>query len=95
MSTAEAGRLVGIKQTSACRIINSYKKHNRIFERKADRVTRQNDSPDHEEQKHLKILEQDKANQPDEGQKRQDTPSQGPSKQENKYPNHDVTIPRF
>ena len=31
LSTAEAGRIVGIKQTSACRIINSYKKYNRIF----------------------------------------------------------------
>ena len=41
MSTAEAGRIVGIKQTSACRIINSYKKHNRIFEKKADRIVRE------------------------------------------------------
>jgi hypothetical protein len=41
MSTAEAGRIVGIKQTSACRIINSYRKHNRIFERKADRIQRE------------------------------------------------------
>lgn len=41
MSTAEAGRLVGIKQTSACRIMNSYKKHNRIFEKKADRLERE------------------------------------------------------
>lgn len=40
MSTAEAGRIIGIKQTSACRIINSYNKSNRIFERKADRLQR-------------------------------------------------------
>lgn len=53
MSTAEAGRVVGIKQTSACRIINSYKKHNRIFEKKADRILRQNLSPDPQEQKTL------------------------------------------
>lgn len=40
MSTAHAGRLIGIKQTSASRIINTYNKNNRVFERKADRLQR-------------------------------------------------------
>jgi len=41
LPTAEAARFVGIKQTSACRIMASYRKHNRIFERKADRLSRE------------------------------------------------------
>jgi hypothetical protein len=41
LSTAEAGRKVGIKQTSACRIMKSYYKHNRIFERKDEKQARE------------------------------------------------------
>lgn len=41
MSTAQAARLLGIKQTSACRIMRSYHNHHRIFEKKADRLNRQ------------------------------------------------------
>jgi hypothetical protein len=41
ISTAEAGRKVGIKQTSACRIMKSYYKHNRIFERKDEKQARE------------------------------------------------------
>jgi transposase len=42
MSIAEAGRRVGIKQTSACRIYNCYKKNNHIFEKKGARKPRKN-----------------------------------------------------
>jgi hypothetical protein len=41
MSTAHAARLLGIKQTSACRIMQSYHHHHRIFEKKSDRIDRQ------------------------------------------------------
>lgn len=40
MSTANAARILGIKQTSACRIMRSYHKYNTIFERKADKLKR-------------------------------------------------------
>ena len=41
ISTAKAGRIVGIKQTTACRIINNYTKKNRVFEKKTDKKKRQ------------------------------------------------------
>jgi predicted DNA-binding protein (UPF0251 family) len=41
LSTAHAARVLGIKQTSACRIMKSYHNHHKIFERKADRLQRQ------------------------------------------------------
>lgn len=41
LSTAHAARILGIKQTSACRIMKSYHIHHKIFERKADRLQRQ------------------------------------------------------
>lgn len=44
LSTAEAARIIGIKQTSACRIMKSYHYHNKIFERKADRLKKLADS---------------------------------------------------
>ena len=82
MSTAEAGRVVGIKQTSACRIINSYKKKNRIFERKADRLLRQNDSPVHQEQKISKTLEEKNGNNIISDNNRSQTPNTKPIKKE-------------
>ncbi len=41
MSTAQAARILGIKQTSACRIMRSFHHHHRIFEKKTDRLNRQ------------------------------------------------------
>jgi hypothetical protein len=41
LPTAEAARILGVKQTSACRIMKSYHQHNRIFERKNDRLRRE------------------------------------------------------
>jgi predicted DNA-binding protein (UPF0251 family) len=34
LSITKAGRIVGIKQTTACRIYNCYKKQNHIFQKK-------------------------------------------------------------
>jgi predicted DNA-binding protein (UPF0251 family) len=41
LSTAHAARILGIKQTSACRIMKSYHSHNRIFETKSDKMQRE------------------------------------------------------
>jgi predicted DNA-binding protein (UPF0251 family) len=38
LSTAEAARIVGIKQTSACRIMKSYHLYRRIFERRNEKM---------------------------------------------------------
>jgi hypothetical protein len=47
LPTAEAARILGVKQTSACRIMKSYHCHNRIFERKNDRLRREAGLPPH------------------------------------------------
>jgi hypothetical protein len=40
MTTAGAAKIIGIKQTSACRIVHNYFKYNRVFEKKDDKVAR-------------------------------------------------------